>query len=104
MTRHRINYEAENSEEAIDSIDAATDRQAVLEIIRTSPRALGASEIADIMGRTLFSIRPRVSNLKKDGLIQSVGRRPLPGGTHEAIYVVPVIIDNQVAFPFMAVE
>ena len=80
--------ERENSEEALDVVDAETDRAAVLGIIATSPAPLGPSEIATIMKRTLFSIRPRVSNLKKDGIIEAVGRRPLPGGTHEAVYRV----------------
>ncbi len=83
-----MSIERENSAEAIASLDAETDRAAVLAIIVASEIPLGPSQIAQIMGRTLFSVRPRVSNLKKDGLIEAVGRRLLYGGTHEAIYRV----------------
>jgi hypothetical protein len=80
--------ERENSAEALASVDAETDRAAVLAVIARSPAPVGPSEIALILSRSILSIRPRVSNLKVDGIIESVGRRPLPNGTHEAVYRV----------------
>lgn len=81
-----VSIERDNSAEALESIDAETDRAAVLAIIAASPVPIGPSEIAQIMKRSILSIRPRVSNLKMDGLIEATGRRPLPNGTHEAVY------------------
>ena len=89
--------ERENSAEALESVDAETDRAAVLALIAGSPVPLGPSQIAERMHRSILSIRPRVSGLKTSGVIQSVGRRPLANGTHEAIYSLAVspVFDTQ---------
>lgn len=94
-----LSLEQENSDEAIDSLDVQTDRERVLSIFRAARTPMGASQVAAQMGRTLFSIRPRVSNLSKAGLIQSVGRREIAGGTHETTYVIPIVQNGQLIFP-----
>ena len=50
-------------------------REQVLDEIKASARPIGADEIAAMLGRPYGSVRPRCTELQKDGLIEDSGQR-----------------------------
>lgn len=63
------------SQEAADSIDARAPmlRRRVLDILSTARHT--ADEVAAIMSESVLTIRPRVSELKRMGLVEDTGAR-----------------------------
>ena len=66
------------SQDAAEAIEPRADtlRGKALAVIKTAgPRGLTADEAADIMDRSVLSIRPRISELLELGLIERNGQR-----------------------------
>lgn len=68
----------------IDTSEAAADtvaqrapslRDRCLQLIKASPAGLTADECAEKLGETAFTIRPRISELKRLGQIRDSGER-----------------------------
>jgi hypothetical protein len=75
--------------EALERGDKDRDLALVYGVFCEATGPLGAVQVAEILHREVTSIRPRVSNLfKKLGQIQSVGKRKLPNGGKETVYIV----------------
>lgn len=55
---------------------AETRRQEVYDLVRASPAGMTADEVAKVLGRAPYTIRPRITELKKCGLLIPIGRRP----------------------------
>lgn len=63
-------------------------RVRVLEKIRDAPNGMTADEVAEAMGLSMLTIRPRVSELKTNGLIiQSCERRENKSGRSAVVWV-----------------
>ena len=75
---------AGTSAEAAQAVaeDAETLRADVLATLRQ--RALTADEIASHLGRSILSVRPRVSELRKMGKIRATGQRRPNASGHSA--------------------
>ena len=54
---------------------AATLRERALEILKLCPAGLTADEVAEIMGESILSIRPRISELAALGRVEKSGER-----------------------------
>lgn len=69
--------ERSTSQDAADSMarSAKIYRGRVLDCLSHHPAGLTADEIADRLGLTILSIRPRVSELNRLGLIEQAGER-----------------------------
>lgn len=67
----------DTSHEAARQIEpkAATLRAEVLDVLKRHPRGLDCDEVAEKLGRYFGSVRPRITELKNDGLIVDSGRR-----------------------------
>lgn len=52
---------------------ASTLRDSVLALLRQ--RAMSADEVAGVLGESVLTIRPRVAELKRLGLIEETGQR-----------------------------
>jgi hypothetical protein len=65
------------SQNAADAITgtAAHIRAQVLAVVKASPAGISADEIAKTLNRSILSVRPRVSELKRQGLIRETGER-----------------------------
>jgi predicted ArsR family transcriptional regulator len=63
------------SEEAAKKIHAARLQKAALRVLQTHPGGLTADEIAAELGESILSIRPRVSELKRQGLVEKTRER-----------------------------
>jgi hypothetical protein len=65
------------SEQAATAINgtAKTLREQVLKIIAASPAGLSADAVADRLGKSILSVRPRVSELRRLGEIQPTTKR-----------------------------
>ena len=66
------------SQEAADAIEPHVDtlRGKALAVIRTAgPHGLTADEVADVLGKSVLSIRPRISELLLFELIERNGQR-----------------------------
>ena len=63
--------------------DAAKLRERCLAILKS--REATADEVAEIMGKSVLSIRPRISQLAAAGLIYDTGRRGKNNSGHSAI-------------------
>ena len=65
--------EPTTSAEAAATVDAATLRGKVLDVLKHGP--LTADECASWLGESILSIRPRLSELRALGLIRDTGER-----------------------------
>jgi predicted ArsR family transcriptional regulator len=65
---------SQNAAEAVTGT-AARLRAQVLAVVKASPAGISADEIAKTLNRSVLSIRPRVSELKRQGLIRETGER-----------------------------
>lgn len=63
------------SQEAAKKIHAARLQKAALRVLQTNPGGLTADEIASELCESILSIRPRVSELKRQGLIEKTKER-----------------------------
>ena len=72
----------------------------VVTTLSTFPEGLTAWEIADRIGRYVHAVRPRLTELHRDGLVVTVGTRWQPKTErHEAIWrLVYQESDGQLAF------
>jgi predicted transcriptional regulator len=52
-----------------------TLKDKVLTVLRRYPSGLTADEVAEFCGASMLAIRPRVSELKNDGMIEDTGKR-----------------------------
>ena len=62
----------------------------IVRLLRGNPEGLTADEIAERLGVSFLSVRPRVSELKRAGFIQDSGKRRKArsgAGTEQAVYV-----------------
>ena len=73
------------SEDAADAIapKAATLRERVLDLLKT--RALSADQCADILNESSYAIRPRCTELFKQGLICDTGMRAVNRSGKKAV-------------------
>lgn len=68
---------------------AVTLRETVLRTLRSNPLGLTADEIAERLEETPFTIRPRVSELVKQGrVIKTAERRRNTSGMSAAVHIV----------------
>lgn len=67
----------DTSRDALDVLDAemAETQKAVLAIIRQHPNGIGACQVAEAMEKSILSIRPCMTILKRKGIIFDTGRR-----------------------------
>lgn len=83
--------EATTSKDAAAAIAprAQSLRDAVLAVMREGwPCGFTADEVAQIMGKSVLAIRPRLSELRKTGDIMSTGiRRPNDSGVMARVWV-----------------
>lgn len=78
----------DTSLDAAASIDARTLRLEVLAILARWPEGLTADEVAAVIGRDRLAIRPRLSELKRLGMVRDSGqRRPNRSGRSAAVMV-----------------
>lgn len=63
------------SAEAAKKIHAARLQRAALRVLQTHPSGMTADEIASELGESILSIRPRVSELKRQGLVEKTRER-----------------------------
>lgn len=70
--------------------DIANLQSEVLAVITAvSPYGIGAWSISEKVGRYVHSIRPRLTELRKKGLIKTIGRdRGTPTGRPEAVWAL----------------
>lgn len=61
-----------------------TLKDKVLTVLRRYPSGLTADEVAEFCGAPMLAIRPRVSELKNDGLIEDTGKRRKNASSHIA--------------------
>jgi DNA-binding IclR family transcriptional regulator len=71
---HKVVGPSEEAAKAISGI-ASTLRDQVRRIIATNPGGLTADEIAHKLNRSILSVRPRVSELRRLGEIKQSGSR-----------------------------
>jgi len=71
--------------------NAPTIRDEVLAMLRMNVGGLTADEIAQRLGRHYGSVRPRLSELRRDGLAVDTGRRRTNGfGKTQIVYAVAI--------------
>lgn len=76
--------------EAFEMVDAKSARMKITELL-TNEGALTSSEIMEILGcQNPNSVRPRLSELKADGVIHAVGKRKNRGGASESVWEIAV--------------
>jgi hypothetical protein len=63
------------SAEAAKKIHAARLQKVVLRVLQTNPGGLTADEVAAELGESILSIRPRVSELKRQGMVEKTRER-----------------------------
>jgi len=63
------------SAEAAKKIHAARLQKAVLCVLQANPGGLTADEVAAELAESILSIRPRVSELKRQGLVEKTRER-----------------------------
>lgn len=65
------------SEQAANTVasTAKTLREQVLQTFQQSPSGLTADAVADRLGKSILSVRPRVAELHRQGEIRSAGKR-----------------------------
>ncbi len=63
------------SAEAAKKIHAARLQKAVLRVLQTTPGGMTADEVAGELGESILSIRPRVSELKRQGMVEKTRER-----------------------------
>lgn len=79
----------DTSIDAAASIDAATLRRQVVAVMARWPEGLTADEVAAVLGRDRLAIRPRLTELKRLGLIRDTGmRRQNRSGRNAAVMVM----------------
>jgi len=75
------------SKEAAQTVNASSLRMKALQVIYQS-NGLTADEVAEKMGVSILSIRPRITELKRLGLIEESGvRRENRSGKKAAVWV-----------------
>jgi len=68
---------------------AALLRSRALAAIRQRPYGLTADQVAAVLGKSVLSIRPRITELKQDGeIVDSGERRANASGRRAAVFVV----------------
>lgn len=73
---------------AAESVDATTLRRMALDVLRRWPSGLTADEVALVMRRDVLSIRPRLTELKRLGMVRDSGvRRKNRSGRNAAVMV-----------------
>jgi len=78
----------DTSIEAAEQIDAATLRRQVVAVMARWPEGLTADEVAAVLGRDRLAIRPRLSELKRLGLVRDSGQlRKNRSGRNAAVMV-----------------
>ena len=63
------------SAEAAKKIHAARLQKAVLRVLQTHPGGMTADEVAAELAESILSIRPRVSELKRQGMVEKTRER-----------------------------
>lgn len=63
------------SQSAAQKVKAPTMRERVLEAVRAAGRPISPDEVADALGKSILSVRPRFSELADRGLIRDTGQR-----------------------------
>lgn len=82
-------YPVDTSVEAAETVDADTLRRQVLVVLDRWRDGLTADEVAAVLGRDRLAIRPRLSELKRLGLVRDSGiRRPNRSGRSAAVMVM----------------
>jgi DNA-binding Lrp family transcriptional regulator len=69
-----------------------------LRLLRAAPEGLTADEIAERIGASIISVRPRISDLKRAGLIRDSGARRharAGAGTDQVVFVTTEEGGNQ---------
>lgn len=67
----------DTSKAAAEAVRAKPMREIVFDVIASAPVPLSPDDVADILGKGVLSIRPRVTELAKAGRIEDSGRRGL---------------------------
>lgn len=83
--------ETTTSKEAADSIDrrqrAKIIREKCIDLFRININGLTADECAMLIDENVLSVRPRITELKRDGLIEKTGlRRPSSTNTSSHVW------------------
>lgn len=68
---------AENRRDSFLAASIDTRRQEVLGVL-IGHRGMTAEEVADVLGREVYTIRPRLTELLEVGLVNVVGKRVSP--------------------------
>jgi len=77
--------------------NAARIRDAALDVFRRRPST--ADEVAETLGESVLSVRPRVTDLKTDGLIYDTGeRRPSSTGHPAMVLACRIKLTQQTLF------
>ena len=75
MTQPELNFASAARRDSLRSVDRSTRALEVLDALRGHPGGLTADELATVMGREPYVVRPRLTELKSAGLVITVGRR-----------------------------
>lgn len=85
-----MGYTEECRREAFERAERESIRMKITKLL-TEDGAMTSSEIMEKMGYTNpNTIRPRLTELKQDGVIQAVGKRKNRFGTNEAVWEIAV--------------
>lgn len=85
-----MGYTEECRREAFERVEPKSIRMKITKLL-TEDGAMTSSEIMEKMGYTNpNTIRPRLTELKHDGVIQAVGKRKNRFGTNEAVWEIAV--------------
>lgn len=79
----------ETRREANEKVDRKRGQKLVLQVLESSPNGMTPNEIAQALQWDVTRVRPRVSELKKEGAIQETGdRRRTPMGGTAAVFEI----------------
>lgn len=81
-TRH---WKRSMSKLAAEGGNATKLRDAILALMKKCARPMTADEIADLLGYGVISIRPRISDLVRDGILSDAGARGRTANNRTAI-------------------
>lgn len=85
-----MGYAEECRREAFERVEPKSIRMKITKLL-TEDGAMTSSEIMEKMGyANPNTIRPRLTELKQDGVIQAVGKRKNRSGANEAVWEIAV--------------
>lgn len=85
-----MSYTEKCRREAFESADRKPIRKKITDLL-TEKGAMTSTEIMDALGfRNHNSVRPRLTELKADGVIRDIGRRKNKEGFSESVWEIAV--------------